>query len=108
MRVPEPSDMVSNVCGSEHRQSASPFGIESFYRASREYIAGLLEALLETPGVTTLEPRVVSRCMEIYRSHDIEIVDAYLVALAEETKTPVLATFDKKDFRRFPHLKLIP
>jgi predicted nucleic acid-binding protein len=35
-------------------------------------------------------------------------VDAYLVALAEETKTPVLATFNKKDFRRFPHLKLIP
>ena len=82
--------------------------LESFYRASREYIAGLLQALLETPGVTALEPRVVSRCIEIYGAHDIEIVDAYLVALAEETKTPVLATFNKKDFRRFPHLKLIP
>jgi len=28
--------------------------------------------------------------------------------VAEETKTPVLATYGKKDFRRFPHLKLIP
>jgi predicted nucleic acid-binding protein len=46
--------------------------------------------------------------MEVYGAHHIEIVDAYLVALAEETKTPVLATFNKKDFRRFPHLKLIP
>ena len=82
--------------------------LESFYRASREYITSLLDALLETPGVTALEPWVVSRCMEIYRTHNIEIVDAYLVALAEETKTPVLATFNKKDFRRFPHLKLIP
>ncbi|MFZ0962686.1 MAG: PIN domain-containing protein, partial [Terriglobia bacterium] len=82
--------------------------LESFYRASREYITGLLEALLDTPGVTALEPRVVSRCIEIYGAHDIEIVDAYLVAVAEETKTPVLATFNKKDFRRFPHLKLIP
>jgi len=82
--------------------------LESFYRASREYIAGLLDALLETPGVTALEPRVVSRCMEIYRTHNIEILDAYLVALAEEAKTPVLATFNKKDFRRCPHLKLIP
>jgi len=82
--------------------------LESFYRASREYIAGLLEALLDTPGVTALEPRVVSRCIEIYRGYNIEIVDAYLVALAEETKSPVLATFNKKDFRRFPHLKLIP
>ena len=82
--------------------------LESFYRASREYIAGLLQALLDTPGVTALEPRVVSRCIEIYGAHNIEIVDAYLVALAEETKTSVLATFNKRDFRRFPHLKLIP
>ena len=82
--------------------------LESFYRASREYIAGLIEALLESPGVTALEPRVASRCIEIYRAHNIEIVDAYLVALAEETKTPVLATFNKKDFRRFAHLKRIP
>ncbi len=82
--------------------------LESFYRVRREYITGLLQALLATPGVTALEPRVASRCIEIYGAHNIGIVDAYLVALAEETKTPVLATFNKKDFRRFPHLKLIP
>jgi predicted nucleic acid-binding protein len=82
--------------------------LESFYQASREYITGLLKALLATGGVAAIEPRVVSRCIEIYGAHNIEIVDAYLVALAEETKTPVLATFNKKDFRRFPHLKLIP
>ncbi|MGO9271657.1 MAG: PIN domain-containing protein [Terriglobia bacterium] len=82
--------------------------LESFYRASREYIAGLLRALLATPGVTAIEPRVASRCIEIYRAHNLEIVDAYLVALAEETKTSVLATFNKRDLRRFPHLKLIP
>ncbi len=82
--------------------------LESFYRASREYITALLRALLATPGVTALEPRVASRCIEIYGAYNIEIVDAYLVALAEQTKTPLLATFNKKDFRRFPHLKLIP
>lgn len=82
--------------------------LESFYKAEREYIVGLLQALLATPGVTAIEPRVVRRCVEIYGAHNIEIVDAYLVALAEETKTPVLATFNKRDFRRFPHLKLIP
>jgi len=36
------------------------------------------------------------------------VEEVLLVALAEETKTPVLATFNKKDLRRFPHLKLIP
>ena len=45
--------------------------LESFYRASRGYIAGLLQALLETPGVRALEPQVVSRCIEIYRAHNI-------------------------------------
>jgi predicted nucleic acid-binding protein len=82
--------------------------LESFYQANREYIVGLLRALLASPGVTALEPRVARRCVEIYAAHNIEIVDAYLVALAEETKTPALATFNKRDFRRFPHLKLIP
>jgi uncharacterized protein len=83
--------------------------LESFYRASREYIAGLLQALLATPGVAALEPRVARRCLEIYAAHkNVEIVDAYLVALAEETKTPILATFNKGDFRHFPYLRLIP
>jgi uncharacterized protein len=82
--------------------------LESFYEASREYITGLLQALLESPGVTAIEPRVASRCIQIYGAHNIEIVDAYLVALAEETKTTALATFNKKDFRRFRLLKLIP
>ncbi len=59
-------------------------------RASRKYITGLLQALLETPGVTALEPRVASRCIEIYGAYNIEIGDAYLVALAGETKTPAL------------------
>src|SRR6516165_4910300 len=50
--------------------------LESFYQASREFITGLLEALLATPGVAALEPRVASRCIEIYGAYNIEIVDA--------------------------------
>jgi len=56
----------------------------------------------ETPGVTALEPRVAAWCTEVYGAHPIEIVDAYRVALAEETKTPVLATFNKKGLPPFP------
>ena len=82
--------------------------LESFYQASREYITGVMRALLATPGVMLLEPRVISRCVEIYSAHKVEIVDAYLVALAEETKTLTLATFNRRHFRRFPHLKLVP
>ena len=82
--------------------------LESFYQASREYITNVLHALVATPGVILLEPRVVPRCVEIYSACNVEIVDAYLVALAEETKTRTLATFNRRHFRRFSHLKLVP
>jgi uncharacterized protein len=82
--------------------------LESFYQASREYITNVLDALLATPGVMSLEPRVIPRCVEIYSAYNVEIVDAYLVALAEETKTRTLATFNRRYFRRFSHLKLVP
>jgi uncharacterized protein len=82
--------------------------LESFYQASRRYITNVLDALLATPGVTSLEPRVIRRCVEIYSAYNVEIVDAYLVALAEETKNLTVATFDRRHFRRFPHLKLVP
>ena len=39
---------------------------------------------------------------------DTNVVDAYLAAFAQEAKTAALATFNKRDFRRFPWLKLIP
>jgi|SRR5271167_1594920 len=82
--------------------------LESFYQASRRYITNVLDALLATPGVISLEPRVIRRCVEIYSAYNVEIVDAYLVALAEETKNLAVATFDRRHFRRFPHLKLVP
>jgi predicted nucleic acid-binding protein len=82
--------------------------LESFYQASRKYITNVLCALLATPGVISQEPRVIPRCVEIYSAYNVEIVDAYLVALAEESKTFTLATFDRRHFRRFSNLKLIP
>lgn len=82
--------------------------LESFYQASREYITGVLRALVTTPGVIPLEPRIIPRCVEIYGAYNIEIVDAYLVALAEETKTLTVATFNRKHFRHFPQLRLVP
>jgi len=44
----------------------------------------------------------------VFGAHHVDFVDAYLAALAQENKTSTLATFNKRDFRRFPWLKLIP
>lgn len=82
--------------------------LEGFYHTSRRYIAEVLEALFATPNVILFEPRVIPRATELFAAHAVDFVDAYLVSLAEETKTTRLATFNKKHFRRFPQLKLIP
>jgi len=59
-------------------------------------------------NVVLLEPRTVINAVQVFGAHRVDFVDAYLAALAQETKTATLATFNKRDFRRFPWLKLIP
>jgi predicted nucleic acid-binding protein len=84
------------------------FVLEGFYELPRPQILELLRDLLATPNISLLEPRTVTRAAEIFGAHPVDFVDAYLAALAEETRTTTLATFNKRDFRRFPWLTLIP
>ncbi len=84
------------------------FVLEGFYQLGRAEIVDLLRDLMATPNVVLLEPRTVARAAEIFGAHRVDFVDAYLAALAQETKTPTLATFNKRDFRRFPWLELMP
>jgi predicted nucleic acid-binding protein len=84
------------------------FVLDGFYKLERTQIMDLLSDLFVTPNVILLEPRAVTRATEIFGVHNVDFVDAYLAALAEETKTTLLASFNKRDFRRFPWLKLIP
>jgi predicted nucleic acid-binding protein len=84
------------------------FVLDGFYKLKRAEILNLLRDLFATPNVTLLEPRTVTRAAEIFGVHNVDFVDAYLAALAEESKTTMLATFNRRDFRRFPWLNLIP
>lgn len=79
-----------------------------FYKMDRSYVAAALKALCHTPNVVVIEAGVILRALEIFVSHKVDFVDAYLVALAEEARIKRLATFDRKHFRRFLHLSLVP
>ena len=83
-------------------------GASGFYRLDRARILELLQDLVASPNVVLVEPRAIIRAVQVFGSNHIDFVDAYLAALAQETKTVMLATFNKRDFRRFPWLKLIP
>ena len=84
------------------------FVLQGFYGLNRVEIAQLIKDLAATPNVVLLESSTVIRASEIFGAHGIDFADAYLAALARESKTLTLATFNKRDFRRFAWLKLIP
>ncbi len=84
------------------------FMLQGFYKLSRAEIARLLKDLIATPNVHLIEARTVSRATELFGAHGVDFADAYLAALAEESKITTLATLNKRDFRRFSWLKLIP
>lgn len=83
------------------------FVLQGFYRLQRAEIAQLVKDLATSPGVVLPEMRAIIRAADIFGNHGVDFADAYLAALAQETKT-TLASFNKRHFRRFPWLKLIP
>ena len=84
------------------------FVLQGFYRVQRAEIAKLIKDLAASPGVILLESSVVTRAVEIFGTQGIDFADAYIAALAEETGTTTVATFNKRDFRRFEWLQLVP
>jgi predicted nucleic acid-binding protein len=84
------------------------FVLHGFYGIRRAEIAKLINDLTASPGVVLLESSVVMRAVEIFGAQGIDFADAYLAALAQETRTTTVATFNKRDFRRFEWLKLVP
>ena len=84
------------------------FVLQGFYRVQRAEIAKLIKDLAGSPGVVLLESSVMTRAVEIFGTQGIDFADAYIAALAQETGTTTVATFNKRDFRRFEWLKLVP
>lgn len=84
------------------------FVLQGFYGLNRAEITQIVKDLAVTPGVVLPETEAVTLAAELFGRHGIDFADAYLAALARENKTPTLATFNKRDFRRFSWLTLAP
>lgn len=71
------------------------FVLESVYKLGRSRIAELLGAMLGTTAMKVLDERVLLRSLTIYADTRLDYVDAYVVAAAEMTSKPTVASFDR-------------
>ena len=69
--------------------------LESFYKAPRDQIATVIRSLLSMRSVTTVDPALLLRAIEVYEFDRLDFAEAYLVACAETTGVGRVASFDR-------------
>jgi predicted nucleic acid-binding protein len=79
------------------------FTLESFYKRPRADVAGKLLEFIKRLGVRLAEKDRLLDALERVRGTGVHLVDAYLAAIAAETKLPI-ASFDR-DLDRFKDVK---
>jgi predicted nucleic-acid-binding protein len=73
--------------------------LESFYEMIADDITGLVEAILNTPGVDTQDKSVIKGALKLYRSKKIDLIDAWIIEFTKAKGAKRIYTFDKKHFR---------
>ena len=73
--------------------------LESFYKMMADDITGLVEAILNTPGVDTQDKLVIKGALKLYRSNKIDLIDGWIIEFAKVKGAKKIYTFDKKHFR---------
>ena len=69
--------------------------LESFYKAPRDQIGTVIRSLLSMRSVTTVDPALLLRAIEVYEFDRLDFAEAYLVACAETTGVGRVASFDR-------------
>jgi predicted nucleic acid-binding protein len=69
--------------------------LESFYGVDRTEVAGLVRAVIAFPAMTTLDPALLLRSIDIYERYGIDFAEAYLAASAETSGAGEVASFDR-------------
>jgi len=73
--------------------------LESFYRMTADEIINLVEAILNTPGAEIQDKSIIAATLKLYRSKNIDFIDAWIIAFAKNKQVKTIYTFDKKHFR---------
>lgn len=69
--------------------------LESFYKTPREQIAEAMRSLIAFGSITTVDPALLLRAIEVYEIDRLDFAEAYLVASAESTGVNRVASFDR-------------
>lgn len=69
--------------------------LQSVYQVARPQVAALARALVSSRNITTGDPALLIRTIDVYEHYRLSFADAYLVALAEATPASCIASFDK-------------
>ncbi|RLA18130.1 MAG: hypothetical protein DRQ56_08195 [Gammaproteobacteria bacterium] len=80
------------------------FVLKSYYEVPKKSIAKALLTILKLKGLKIKDKKIVIRTLELWNTHNIEIVDCYLIACLENDKQHLLYSydrdFDKHNIRR--------
>ena len=81
--------------------------LESFYKMTADDITGLVEAILNTPGVDTQDKSVIKAALKLYRGKNIDLIDAWIIEFARFKGAKRIYTFDKKHFRDAEEVEIV-
>lgn len=83
------------------------FVLKSFYKVNREDICGLMNDIINLPGIYMEKKVLYKRTLEIFKTENIEIIDSYLLACMEQHPESCLYSYDE-NFNRFAISRVEP
>jgi len=81
--------------------------LESFYKLAAAEITELVQSILNTPGVDIQDKSIIKAALKIYRSKEIDLIDAWIIEFAKDKGAKTIYTFDKKHFRNAEEVEII-
>ncbi len=83
------------------------FVLKRFYKVPKDQITEIIRKLLTFKGLKIRDKKIIARMIDIWDSNNIEIVDAYLIALLEKDPKNSIYSYDK-DFDKFKMNRIEP
>jgi predicted nucleic-acid-binding protein len=80
--------------------------LESSYKMIADEIAKLVEAILNTPGIDVQDKRIIKAALSLYRTKEIDLIDAWIIEFAKAKGIKRIYTFDKKHFRNVEEVEI--
>lgn len=68
--------------------------LSAHYQKPKGYICEKVFYLLELPGVTFSRPLILNAIL-LYQNHNIDYIDAYIAAYAQENKISEIVSYDR-------------